>query len=266
MFDKQLILGPWKYRNFILNTVKNDFRTRFIRSKFGFAWMILNPLANVLILSFVLSSVLSAKLPGVNNKYAYSIYLMAGTLGWSIFSDTLMKCLNIFLENGNVMKKILFPKICLPIIAILIVLINNVLLFIAMIMVFFFLGHHINIFYFYFPIIVLITVFLGSGIGLILGLINVFIRDISQIVPIILQFIFWLTPIVYMPVVIPEKFKELLHLNPVYGLIISYQKIILFEEPPSFDILLYPIILSISLLVIFYIMFVRANSEMVDVL
>jgi lipopolysaccharide transport system permease protein len=266
MLDANLIIGPWKYRQFIFTTVKNEYKSRFIRSKLGFLWMILNPLATVLILSFILSSVLSAKLPGIQNKYSYSIYLMAGTLGWTLFSETLTRCMTIFVENGSLMKKIVFPKICLPIIAIITVLINNFLLFIAIVFVFAFLGHFPNFYYLWLPPIILITIMLGAGLGLVLGILNVFIRDVAQITPIVLQFLFWLTPIVYMPAVIPENFQKFLNINPVYGLIASFQNIMLFGINPLQDILYYPVILSLILLALFYFIFFKANEEMVDVL
>ena len=76
-----MLKALWAYRFFIVSSIKTEFRSRFARSKLGGAWMILHPLAQVAIYALVLSAVLSAKLPGINNRYAYAIYLMAGTLG-----------------------------------------------------------------------------------------------------------------------------------------------------------------------------------------
>ena len=102
---KELLLAIWRYRYFIFSSIKNDLRSRFIRSKLGGLWMIINPLAQVLIFALILSEVLAAKLPGIDNKYAYALYLMAGILGWSLFSETISRCLNLFIDNGNLMKK-----------------------------------------------------------------------------------------------------------------------------------------------------------------
>ena len=102
---KSLLLSAWRYRFFIISSIKNELFTRFVRSGLGGLWMILNPLAQVLIFAFVLSSVLAAKLPGITNQYAYSIYLMAGTLGWSLFTEIVSRCLTMFIDNGNILKK-----------------------------------------------------------------------------------------------------------------------------------------------------------------
>ena len=109
-----MLRAAWLYRFFIVTSIKTELRTRFVRSRLGGFWMILNPLAQVFLFAFVLSAVMSAKLPGINNRYAYAIYLMAGTLGWSLFVEIVNKCVMVFVDNANILKKLVFPKIALP--------------------------------------------------------------------------------------------------------------------------------------------------------
>ncbi|MCX2956332.1 MAG: ABC transporter permease, partial [Candidatus Regiella insecticola] len=90
-----MLSSAWRYRFFIFSSIKMELRTKFIRSRLGGLWMILNPLAQVIIFAFVLSAVLSARLPGINNQYAYAIYLMAGTLGWTLFAEIVNRCLTL---------------------------------------------------------------------------------------------------------------------------------------------------------------------------
>ena len=82
---KHAFLAVWSYRYFILSSIKTEFCSSFVRSKLGGLWMILNPLAQVLIYALVLTAVLKAKLPGIDSQYAYAIYLMAGMTGWNLF-------------------------------------------------------------------------------------------------------------------------------------------------------------------------------------
>ncbi len=131
----------WDYRYFIISSIITEFRSRFARSRLGGLWMILHPLAQVLIYALVLSAVLSAKLPGISNQFAYAIYLMAGTLSWTLFSEVLNRSLGVFVDNGNLLKKVSFPKIALPLILMGSALVNNVLLFSAIFIVFGLLGH-----------------------------------------------------------------------------------------------------------------------------
>lgn len=95
----------WRYRHFVWSSIRNELFSRFARSKLGGLWMFINPLAQVAIYALILSNVLGAKLPGTDNKYAYAIYLMAGLLGWSLLSDIIGRCLTLFIEQGNLMKK-----------------------------------------------------------------------------------------------------------------------------------------------------------------
>src|SRR5690554_2306520 len=130
-----------RYRHFVWSSIRNELVSRFARSKLGGLWMIVNPLAQVAIYALILSNVLAAKLPGIDNKYAYALYLMAGILAWSLFAEIVSRCLNLFIEQGNLMKKMRFPRITLPTIVVGSSLLNNFLLFIALIVVFASLGH-----------------------------------------------------------------------------------------------------------------------------
>ena len=104
--------------------------------------MIIHPLAQAAIFALVLAEVMAAKLPGMaNNKFAYAIYLLSGMLAWSLFSEIVSRCLTVFIDNGNLLKKMLFPRINLPLIIAGSALINNLLLLLAILVVFALLGH-----------------------------------------------------------------------------------------------------------------------------
>lgn len=256
----------WAYKFFILNSIKTEFQTRFARSKLGGFWMILHPVAQVAIYALVLSAVLSAKLPGINNQYAYAIYLMAGTLAWSIFVEVVSKSLTVFVDNGNLLKKMAFPKITLLAIIVGSTVISNLLLFIAILVVFGLLGHMPTIQILWLPMLMTLVLALSVGLGLILGVINVFVRDVGQITPILLQFWFWLTPVVYTIDMLPQHYKIFFMLNPMTSIVQAYQSILVYGTAPDFYSLLYPFCLSIFLLFLALFIFIKANEEMADVL
>ena len=263
---KGIFQSVWNYRYFILSSIKTEFRSRFARSKLGGLWMLLHPLAQVLIYALILSQIMSAKLPGVESQYAYPIYLLAGMLGWTLFSEILSRLLTVFIDNGNLLKKMAFPKLALPLITIGSALVNFILLLIVMFVVFAFLGHMPLHALYWLPLLILITLGLAVGIGLILGTINVFIRDIGQAMTIILQFWFWLTPIVYMPSIIPEKYQGLLMMNPMTGVIMGYQNVLVYDKAPDAELLIYPSILAVITMALALIIFKKASEEMADVL
>lgn len=261
-----ILLQIWKYRTFILYSIKSEFKSRFVRSKLGFMWMIIYPLSQVLVYALVLSNILSAKLPGVNNKYAYAIYLLAGTLSWSLFSEVLSRSVNIFVDNANLIKKLSFPKIVLPVIIIGVALINSLILFLCSIVIFILLGFMPGMNIFWLPVLFFVNIVFSISIGLLLGVLNVFIRDVSQVLPIILQFWFWFTPVVYMRSIIPAKYTIFLNLNPMYPLVCSFQNVILLNTSPMFVSL--SVLFLLSMLVLLFGLFIynKASVEMVDVL
>ena len=254
------------YRGFIVQSVRNELVSRFSRSKLGGLWIILNPLSQVLIYALILSNVLAAKLPGVAHQYAYAIYLMAGLLGWTLFNEIVSRCLNIFIEHGNLIKKMSFPRVTLPAIAVGSCVINNLFLFISMLGIFALLGHQFNVAMLWLVPLTLVVIVFSLGIGLILGVMNVFLRDIGQVIPIILQMLFWFTPIVYPVAIIPEVYRHWLNLNPMYPIIDAYQQILVYGNNPQLEGVLTILAVGVILSVVGLFMFRRYSAEMVDAL
>jgi lipopolysaccharide transport system permease protein len=262
-----LVLSTWRYRYFIVSSIKVEFRGRFIRSRLGGLWMIIHPLVQAAIFALILGQLLSGRLPDMaDNRLAYPIYLLAGTLAWNLFSEVISRCLTVFIDNANLLKKLVFPRACLPLIVAGSALFNNMLLFAAIVLIFLLLGFVPGVHLVWIPVLTLINLGLSLGLGLILGTLNVFMRDIGQIVPIVLQLGFWFTPIVYTPNILPERIARLLQLNPMYWVIQGYQNAILYDAPPSWTALGVISAIAVLLLGLSFVIFRRANSEIVDVL
>ncbi|MCW8917634.1 MAG: ABC transporter permease [Gammaproteobacteria bacterium] len=261
-----LLSGAWRYRYFVISSISNEFKVRFVRSRLGAMWMVLHPLAQVAIFAFILSAVLSAKLPGIDNKYAYSIYLMAGMLFWSLFSEVVSRCTTLFVDNGNLLKKMQFPKVTLLLVVAGTSLVSNLLLFLAMMAIFQLLGHASGVMLFWLPVTVFVTLLLAFGVGLLLGVVNVFVRDVAQVVPVMLQLFFWFTPIVYMVEIIPRQYASWFALNPMYHLVSAYQNILLFNRTPDVGALGVIALISLFVLALATFMFHKAKEEMVDML
>ncbi len=259
-----MLQGAWRYRYFISSSIRTELRIKFVRSRLGGLWMILNPLAQVLIFAFILSAVLSARLPGVGNRYAYAIYLMAGTVGWSLFADIVTRCLTLFIDNGNILKKLAFPRIALPLVVAGSALVNNLLLLCAVLMIFGLLGHMPGPVLLLLPLVMIVTMTLALGVGLVLGVLNVFIRDIGQVVPVALQFLYWFTPVVYMADIIPASYRAWLVLNPLYPIVTACQDILLYSRAPNWSGLAASLALGCVLLALALLLFRKASPELAD--
>jgi lipopolysaccharide transport system permease protein len=256
----------WTYREFILSSIRNDLRGRYARSRLGAAWIVLHPLTQVLMYALVLSALLSAKLPGIQNRFSYAIYLTSGILAWSLFTEVTLRCMTIFVDNANLLKKSSFPRICLPIIVAGSALVNNLLLLLSIIVIFSLLGHYPGVSMLWLGALLPVTILLALGIGLVLGTLHVFIRDIGQVVPILLQFGFWFTPIVYTRDIIPESYRAWLFLHPLFPLVTGYQNALAFREPPDLGGLLTVGVLATAVLAFAGLLLRRAMPELVDAL
>src|SRR5262245_59330930 len=216
----------WLYRGFVLGMVARDFRGRYLRSVLGASWAVLNPLAQILIYTAVFSQVMQARLPNVRDPLGYSLYLCAGLLTWSYFVEVLLRNQTVFLEQANMLKKVSFPRVTLPSYVFLSASVNFAIvwgLFLAFLLI---SGRWPG-----WTLLVLlplrvVLLALALGLGLALGVINVFFRDVSQAVGVGLSFWFWLTPIVYPLEVVPAAVRPLMTWNPLYGLVASYQRIV----------------------------------------
>lgn len=261
-----MLKSLWLYRNFVFSSIYNELFTQFIQSKLGGLWIIINPLSQVLIYALILSNILAAKLPEIDNKYAYAIYLMAGLLGWNLFSDIINRCMILFIAQANIMKKMSFPRITLPAIAVGSSIINNLMLFIAILGIFALLGHEFSLVMLWLIPLTLLVVLFALGLGLILGVMNVFVRDIGQGFTVILQVWFWFTPIIYPVNIIPERYLPLMHLNPMYSIVDAYHQILAYNQAPSFQSLVMILFIASGLSIFGLLMFRKASPEMVDVL
>ncbi len=263
---KSILRIIWNYKFFIISSIKTDYKTRYARSKLGALWAIIQPMAMVIVYAFILSNIMTSKLPGVATQYAYPIYILSGIVVWTLFSEVVGRSLTVFIDNASLIKKLNFPKITLPLIISGSAMINYIIFLALSYIAFVFLDHYPYKNLYWIPILSIILLSLALGIGIFFGLLNVFIRDIGQLVNVALQFWFWLTPIVYMVSVIPSDFRLLLYMNPLTGIVQSFQDVMLYDRAPNMELLIYPCISAMVMILLAFFLYRRANEEMADVL
>lgn len=256
----------WRYRSFLRTSILTDFRLRVARSRLGILWLVISPLLQVAIFAFVLSAIMRSRLPGIANDYAYSIYLLSGFLAWYPFVEIINRSVTLFIENANALKKIAFPRMILPIVIVGVAAINNLIMIAVTLLIFMLLGHFPTSTFLWLPVLTILTLALSSGIGLCFGILNVFMRDIGQIIAIALQFGFWLTPIVYVIDILPAKFQKIVALNPVYWLVENYHRVLVYDLPPHPLQLVGLAALAVFFLLLGRFMLRKSQSDMMDAL
>jgi len=219
-----------------------------------------------LIYALVLSEVLGAKLGGIDNKAGYALYLLSGIAAWGIFSETSNRGMMMFIEQGEAIKKVAFPKICIPIIMMGNALINHFILFLAVTVIFIAYQQPPTLHWLAIPVgLALLTAF-GFAIGLLCGVLNVFARDVGQVMTVILNLWFWLTPIVYSSGMLPDSMATIINYNPATPLVAIYQDAMVYNRWPDWPDLMRPIFIIVVLLILGFTMFRKAASELVDAL
>ena len=218
----------------------------------------------ILIYTLVFSQVMKSKLPGIDDTFSYSIYLCIGIITWNLFTEITIRGQNVFLDNANLIKKLNFPKLCLPLIVIGSALLNFVIVFVIFTIFLLLTNHFPGAAYFaVFPLLFLQVLF-AISLGISLGVLNVFFRDIGQFYSIFLQFWFWLTPIVYPSEILPAVVRPYLQLNPMTNLINAYHDIFVNQQSPDWSSLYYIAALTLIFAFTGYRLFLKHGGEMVD--
>ena len=255
----------WQYRGFIVANVRREFAQRYTHSLLGGLWAVLNPLTMIVVYTVIFAGIMRPRLPGQEeNIFAYSIYLCAGLLTWGAFADMVGRMQGVFIQYGNLIKKSSFPRSCLPLIVALAVLIDFAIvltLYLGFLLVTCNFPGWVLL---ALPAIFLIQLTFSLGLGLLTATLNVFFRDVGQFVGVVLQFWFWLTPIIYSPSILPEQIRSLLWLNPLYPLITAYQEIFLNHTWPDWSSLLGISALALALLLFAGRLFLKLAGEIVD--
>lgn len=259
-----MLRALWAYRAFIFSSVKREFQSKYRNSLLGAAWMVINPLAMILVYTVIFSQIMRARLPGVDSTFAYSIYLCAGVLTWGLFAEIAGRAQNVFLEHANLLKKISFPRLCLPVIVVANAGLNFAIIFGLFTAFLLMSGNFPGWAYLAIIPVLAIQVAFAIGLGIILGVLNVFFRDVGQFFGVVLQFWFWLTPIVYPITILPEGMRSLMDYNPMAGLIGAYQGILVTGQWPNWSSLWPVALLTVLLCALGMRLFRKRAGEMVD--
>lgn len=259
-----MLRSIWSYRGFILGSVKREFQSRYRNSLLGAAWTVLNPLAMIIVYTVIFSQVMRAKLPGTDNSFAYSIYLCAGVLTWGLFAEITGRAQNIFLEHANLIKKINFPRICLPVIVVLSAGVNFAIIFGLFLAFLVLSGNFPGISFVAVIPVLMIQIVFSIGLGIVVGVLNVFFRDVGQFFSVLLQFWFWCTPVVYTASILPKTVLPYLAWNPMAPIIAAYQDILVHSAWPHWNSLLFPGLSGLLLCLFGMRLFRKRVGEIVD--
>lgn len=217
----------YRYRALVQVLIIRELKARYRGTSLGFLWSFVNPLILMMIYVLVFSIYLRIDMEN------YPAYLLCGILPWAWFSSSLHEATNSIISNGGLIKKVYLPSEVFPLVSVGSNMVHYLLSIPILLIFLTFFGIKLSWTFLAFPIILCIQFMFSYGLALIISSLAARFRDLLHVVPNLLMFWFFLTPIFYPLTAVPEKYRFLLDLNPMAHLIIAYQDIFFYNRPPS---------------------------------
>jgi ABC-type polysaccharide/polyol phosphate export permease len=217
-------------RTLLYQLVRRDFEQRFVGSAIGWIWGLIHPLVLLVIYTFVFQYWLhAASPPGI----PYPLYLFAGMLPWLLFNDTVLRSAPSVLDQSNLITKTVFPAEIVPVSVFLSTLISHLLALALMIAVTGIWMNQFSVFLVVLPFLMVAVGLFSIGIGWIVSSLHVFLRDTAQVLGVVLQFWFWLTPVFIDEATFPKQLRFLLLANPMFYVVRGYRAVLLNSAMPD---------------------------------
>lgn len=244
----------YHYRELLKTNVQKEIRGKYKGSFLGVLWSFLNPLLMVLVYAIVFPYLMRMQ------QEHYLIYLITGIIPWIFFTTVVTSGCNCVWINGGIIKKVYFPRAILPISVVSAGFVNFVIscIVIVLFLIFGGVGLSFNILW-VIPIAIIQGLF-SLGLLFILSAINVYVRDIEYIVQFFVNLIFYATPIIYNIDMLPDRFRNIIMLNPMVHFINAYRDIFYHKTSPSFASLGIMLGISLIMLIIGYSVFKKLEK------
>lgn len=223
---KRWIVEPYRHRTLFWSFITQEIKGRYVGSILGLVWSLLLPIANMLIYIFVFTMIFKIQLrPGYGTQN-FVLYLLSGLLPWMMFAEAIGISPGIFISRANLITKVAFPVELLPLSGVVVVFFINsigLLLFLC------FLGMkgHASFYWLLLPAVVGVHMLFTLGLVVLIASLSVFIRDIHQMIGVVLSLWMYLTPILYPISMVPQQLQWMLYLNPLCLYIELYHQVLL---------------------------------------
>ena len=246
-----------EYRQVLRQLIHQQITMRYRRTFFGFLWTLLNPLLNMAIIAVVFSLVMKFQV----NEYA--IFLFAAMIPWSVFSNSLNQGGGALLANESLFKKIYLPKQLFVISVVISTLVDSLLSTACLFIIALILGARISAALLFLPVAFLLLVMFSLGVTFILSIVTVYYRDVQYLIGVVLQALYFATPIIYPITAIPEKFHAIFTWNPLVYYIDLFRSPIYFGTLPDAHSLIICSVCSLLSIVCGVIYFRRNDAKVI---
>jgi ABC-type polysaccharide/polyol phosphate export permease len=254
----ELLRDTYKYRELIWALALRELKVRYKRSVLGFLWALLNPALLMIVLTIVFSTIM--RFGAVQH---YPIFLLSTLLPWTFFSQSLSYAVESVVSNGDLIKKVAVPKLVFPMAALVSNVINLLLSLIPLMLIVLVMGHPVHWTWIYLPVPLLALAIFTLGATFFFAAANVYYRDVSHILQILLQGLFYLTPIVYSLDIVPEQYRWMFRLNPLTYLLNGFRLSVYYGLLPQIQSVVACFVCAIGTLAIGFAIFRKHQQDFV---
>ena len=251
----------WRYRHLIQFFIWRDLKVRYKQTILGASWAIIQPLFTMVVFSLFFGRLAGVPSDGV----PYPIFSYAALVPWTYFANAVTQSSNSLVINANLLKKIYFPRMTMPIATVGAGVVDFLLSFTILVLMMFFYGIYPTRNIIWLPLLLILALITSLGVGLWLSAMNVQFRDIRYVVPFLVQAWMFLTPIAYPSSIVPEVWRPLYALNPMVGVVEGFRWALLGTDTAPGPMVLVSSIVSIGLLVSGVYYFRRLERTFADV-
>ncbi len=209
----------WEYRELLYFFVWRDVKIRYKQTAIGVVWVVLQPLLTMAVFTLFFGRL--AKLP--SQGLPYPVFYFAAVVPWMYFSSSLQNATNVVVENQRLITKVYFPRLVLPISAVLSGLVDFAIGFVVLMVVTSVYGIRPTLAVLWLPALLLLAVLTALGVGFWMSALNALYRDVRYVMPFILQFWMFASPVAYPSSLVPERWRWLYGLNPMAGVIDGFR-------------------------------------------
>ena len=209
----------WEYRELLYFLVWRDIKVRYKQTALGVTWIVLQPVIGMIVFSLLFGGLL--KVP--SGEVPYPIFAYAALLPWNYFASSLNRSSTSLVASANLITKVYFPRLVIPMAGVLSGLLDFAIAFLVLVGLMVFYGIAPTAGVVWLPGFLLLAMLTALGFGLWLSALNVRFRDINQLVPFLVQIWMYVTPVIYGSTLLPERFRPLLGLNPMTGVVEGFR-------------------------------------------
>jgi lipopolysaccharide transport system permease protein len=209
----------WDYRELVYFFVWRDVKIRYKQTAIGIVWVVLQPLLTMGVFTVFFGRL--AKLP--SQGLPYPVFYFAALVPWMYFSYALQSATNVVVENQRVITKVYFPRLVLPFSAVLSGLVDFAIGFVVLVILTLAYGIRPTIAALWLPLLVLVAILTALGVGLWMSALNALYRDVRYVMPFVVQFWMFASPVVYPSALVPARWRWLYGLNPMAGVIDGFR-------------------------------------------